>query len=139
MDADSDGYHISTLLLTFFYRYLRPLIEEGYVYLAQPPLYRVQLGKKVFWAADDQELSAILAKNRGKPELQRFKGLGEMMAKTLFETTLDPQRRRLLQVRISEDERLVTEQTISDLMGKDAQPRFHFVTQEAAHAGELDL
>ncbi|MEE2643460.1 MAG: DNA topoisomerase IV subunit B [Myxococcota bacterium] len=139
MDADSDGYHISTLLLTFFYRYLRPLIEEGYVYLAQPPLYRVDIAKKTYWVADDDELEVLLSHQRGKAELQRFKGLGEMMAKTLFETTLDPKKRQLLRVEIADENRLLTEKTISELMGKDALPRFRFVSQEAAKAGVLDL
>jgi DNA gyrase subunit B/topoisomerase-4 subunit B len=100
MDADSDGHHIATLLLTFFYRYLKPLIDGGYVYIAQPPLYRVDIGKQTHWAADDEQRDKIVSgyTGKGKVEIQRFKGLGEMMPSTLYKTTLDPLHRRLLQV-----------------------------------------
>ncbi len=141
MDADSDGHHITTLLLTFFYRYLRPLIDEGYVYIAQPPLYRIEAGKETHWALDDADRARILKKlpKNAKPEIQRFKGLGEMMPETLKETTLDPAKRRLLQVTIPDGERLVTETTISDLMGKDAAPRFDFIMNHAAEVDDLDV
>ena len=142
MDADSDGHHISTLLLTFFYRYMRPLIDEGYVFLAQPPLYKVEHQKKIHWAADDREKDKLVAKfgrNGGRVEIQRFKGLGEMMPKTLFETTLDPTKRRLLQIRIEQEDRHETETTISNLMGRDAQERYQFVVQNALSADELDI
>lgn len=141
MDADSDGHHIATLLLTFFYRYLRPLIDGGYVYLACPPLYRVDIGKQTWWAADDADRDRILRRygKRGKPEIQRFKGLGEMMPETLYKTTLDPKHRRLLQVRIPEVSRLETETTITALMGRDAQPRFEFVMSQAHLAENLDI
>ncbi|MFT4975667.1 MAG: DNA gyrase/topoisomerase IV subunit B, partial [Myxococcota bacterium] len=122
MDADQDGNHIATLLMTFFYRYMRTLIDEGYVYLAQPPLYRVDIGKKTWWATDDSHRDRILKRNgsRGKAEISRFKGLGEMMPKTLFETTLDPRKRRLLQISIPDGAVIETEATIAGLMGKDA-------------------
>ncbi len=141
MDADSDGHHIATLLLTFFYRYLRPLIDEGYVYIAQPPLYRIDVGKETFWALDEADREKILSKlpERAKPEIQRFKGLGEMMPATLNETTLDPSKRRLLQVTIPDGEKLETENTISDLMGRDAAPRFAFIMSNAAEVEELDV
>ncbi len=144
MDADSDGHHIATLLLTFFYRYLRPLIEEGYVYIAQPPLYRLDAGKETYWALDEsdrEKITSDLRKKRKdiKIDIQRFKGLGEMMPATLRETTLDPEKRRLLQVSIPEGERLTTENTISDLMGKDSSPRFTFIMENAAEVEELDL
>lgn len=144
MDADSDGHHISTLLLTFFYRYMRPLIDEGHVFLAQPPLYRVDAGKDTLWALDDADRDKqILAIKKRHPNIrvgiQRFKGLGEMMPATLKETTLAPQKRRLIQVQIPEQERLITENTISDLMGKDASARYNFIMQHAAEADELDV
>lgn len=144
MDADSDGHHITTLLLTFFYRYMRALIDEGYIYIAQPPLYRLDAGKKTYWALDEaerQEFIDQLQKERKniKIEQQRFKGLGEMMPATLKATTLDPEKRRLLLVSISQDDRLVTEKTISELMGKDASARFKFIMQHAADVDELDV
>ncbi|MEM6785401.1 MAG: DNA topoisomerase IV subunit B, partial [Bacteroidota bacterium] len=143
-DADSDGHHIATLLLTFFYRYLRPLIDEGAVYLAQPPLFRVDALKQTHWALDEGDRDAIIRriqkKNpRANIEVQRFKGLGEMMPKTLHETTLDPERRRLLRVTIPDDAKLATENTITDLMGKDAAPRFQFIMGHADEVEELDV
>jgi DNA gyrase/topoisomerase IV subunit B len=142
MDADSDGYHISTLILTFLYRYLRPLIDEGYVYLAQPPLYRIVHHKKIHWVPDDREKEKLmkkLEKKSGKIEIQRFKGLGEMMPKTLFETTLDPSQRRLLQVKIEQEDRHRTESCISSLMGKDAKERFIFISERALDVEPLDI
>jgi len=141
MDADSDGHHIATLLLTFFYRYLRPVIDAGHLYLAQPPLYRIDLGKRTYWAADDAQRDRLILQHGGKakPEIQRFKGLGEMMPATLYRTTLDPDHRRLLQVNIAEEDRLATEVTISELMGRDPQPRFEFVMNRAHEADELDI
>ncbi|MEL6343599.1 MAG: DNA topoisomerase IV subunit B [Myxococcota bacterium] len=129
MDADQDGNHIATLLLTFFYRYMRALIEEGHVFLAQPPLYRIDVGKKTYWATDDRDRDRIIKRHggRAKPEISRFKGLGEMRPKTLYETTLDPKKRRLLQVTIPDDARLQTEKVISELMGKDASKRYHAI------------
>ena len=145
MDADSDGHHIATLLLTFFYRYMRPLITEGFAYIAQPPLYRLDAGRETWWALDEAEKDRILRKIERKEKgrrnilVQRFKGLGEMMPATLRETTLDPEKRMLLQVRIDEAERLDTERTISDLMGKDASARFRFIMEHAADADALDV
>ena len=144
MDADSDGHHIATLLLTFFYRYMRRLIDEGYVYIAQPPLYRLEAGKETYWALDDADKDRITREIRkGKKnvniDIQRFKGLGEMMPQTLKETTLDPEKRRLLQVKIDEEDRLDTEQTISNLMGKDSSARFEFIMNHAGEVEELDL
>ena len=144
MDADSDGHHIATLLLTFLYRYMRRLIEEGYVYIAQPPLYRLDAGKETYWALDDADRDRITRQiKKGRKniniETQRFKGLGEMMPQTLKQTTLDPEKRRLLQVKIADDEKLVTEQTISELMGKDSSARYHFIMEHAGEVEELDL
>jgi DNA gyrase subunit B/topoisomerase-4 subunit B len=144
MDADSDGHHISTLLLTFFYRYMKPLIEEGFVFIAQPPLYRIDAAKNTWWALDDEDRARITAdiKKRNKNtkiELQRFKGLGEMMPQTLKDTTLDPEKRRLLKVTIPDAERMVTEQTISQLMGKDASARFDFIMNNVNEVQDLDV
>ena len=139
MDADSDGHHITTLLLTFFYRHLKHLIKGGYVYIAQPPLYRINVGKQTWWALDDDDRARILADlpSRAKPEITRFKGLGEMPPKTLFETTLDPSQRRLLRVNIDQIE--ATERTIQELMGKDPAPRYSFIMDEAEDAEALDV
>ena len=144
MDADSDGHHISTLLLTFLYRYMKPLIEEGFVFIAQPPLYRIDAAKQTYWALDDEDRERIMAEIRKrnkstKIELQRFKGLGEMMPQTLKDTTLDPEKRRLLQVTIPDAERLITEQTISQLMGKDASARFEFIMNNVDEVEDLDV
>lgn len=138
MDADSDGHHITTLLLTFFYRYLRPLVEGGYVYLAQPPLFRVNVGKKTQWAMSDAARDRILKSlpPRAKPEVTRFKGLGEMNPKTLFETTMDPQRRKLLQVTVPEP--MYADEALRHLMGKDAAPRYRFLMSEAESLRDPD-
>ncbi len=138
-DADSDGHHITTLLLTFFFRHLPELLREGKVYLAMPPLYRVDLGKRTFWADDDEHRDAILAEHgNGKtPEITRFKGLGEMPAKTLWETTLDPASRRLLQVDTTDS--LEADSALDDLMGKDPLARFRFIMDHAAEAQEVDV
>jgi len=144
MDADSDGHHIATLLLTFFYNYMPALINGGYVYIAQPPLYRIDAGSDTYWALDDPDKERILddVQSDGrnlKIDIQRFKGLGEMMPKTLKKTTLDPEKRRLLQVSIPDDKRHVTQQTMDDLMGRDTSARFEFIMKHAAEADELDV
>ena len=141
-DADSDGNHIATLLLTFIYRHLPQLIKNGRVFLAQPPLYRIDIGKDTHWALDDAHKEAILkqhAKNgyRGTPEITRFKGLGEMMPKVLWETTLNPRTRRLLRVEITDQ--IMTDRVINELMGKDASARFRFIMERAEEAEELDV
>jgi DNA gyrase subunit B len=139
-DADSDGNHIATLLLTFIYRHLPQLITNGKVYLAQPPLYRVDIGKETFWALDDGHRDAILKQKNGSratPEITRFKGLGEMMPKVLWETTLNPRTRRLLRVEVADQ--IVTDRVINELMGKDASARFRFIMERADEANELDV
>jgi DNA gyrase subunit B len=131
MDADDDGYHISTLLLTFFFRHMRPLIEAGRVYIAQPPLFRIDVGKETYWARDREHKAQILRKLRAnaKPKITRFKGLGEMDAKVLRETTLDPRNRTLLRVEI--DSLPEADRVFSDLMGKDATERTRLITSPA--------
>ncbi len=142
-DADSDGNHIATLLLTFIYRHLPQLMTSGKVFLAQPPLYRIDIGKDTFWALDDAHKEVILkqhAKNgnaRSTPEITRFKGLGEMMPKVLWETTLNPRTRRLLRVEVLDQ--IVTDRVINELMGKDASARFRFIMERADEAEELDV
>ncbi|MCC7177601.1 MAG: type IIA DNA topoisomerase subunit B [Acidobacteria bacterium] len=139
-DADSDGHHIATLLLTFIYRHLPELIRLGKVYLAQPPLYRIDIGKDTYWALDDEDRARILkahARGRAVPEITRFKGLGEMMPKVLWETTLNPRTRRVLRVAIADA--LVTDRVINELMGRDASARFRFIMDRADQAEALDV
>ena len=141
MDADSDGHHIATLLLTFFFRMLPGLVKAGHVFLAQPPLYRIDIGKQVHWALDDEERDRIIADGpkNAKVEISRFKGLGEMTADELRETTLDKTRRRALRVMV--DGELEADRVFSELMGKDPSARFQFIMERApqAEAVELDV
>ena len=139
MDADIDGYHISTLLLTFFFRHLSELIKQGHIYIAQPPLYRIDIGKDVHWAGTDEEKEAILAQARSnaKPNVSRFKGLGEMFPQQLKETTLNPVSRRLLKVELSDE--LHTDRTFHDLMGKRTEARYEFLMANAGLADDLDV
>jgi DNA gyrase subunit B/topoisomerase-4 subunit B len=138
-DADSDGHHIATLLLTFLFRHLPQLIAAGKVYLAQPPLYRIDIGKETYWALDEAQKEQIVRTRAGRaaPEITRFKGLGEMMPKVLWETTLNPRTRRLLRVEVADQ--LITDRVINELMGKDASARFRFIMDRAEEAVELDL
>jgi DNA gyrase subunit B len=142
-DADSDGNHIATLLMTFIYRHMPDLIRYGHVYLAQPPLYRIDIGKDTYWALDDAQKAQILKtagrgpNGRATPEITRFKGLGEMMPKVLWETTLNPKTRRLLRVQIVDQ--LLTDRVINELMGKDASARFRFIMERAEAVEELDV
>ncbi|HEY4182371.1 MAG TPA: DNA topoisomerase IV subunit B [Kofleriaceae bacterium] len=142
MDADSDGHHIATLLMTFFYRHMKPLIDSGHVFLGQPPLFRIDIGKQTWWALDEEhrdKLLALHAKGNSKPSITRFKGLGEMNPDTLCSTTLDPKTRQTLRVRVPQSEILTTDRTISELMGKDVGARFRMITENAAEIGELDV
>ena len=142
MDADSDGHHIATLLLTFFYRHLRPLIVGGVVHLSQPPLYRIDIAKETYWALDEADRDRILKekmKGNAKPSITRFKGLGEMQAAELKATTLDPKHRASLRVSISNE--LETDQVINDLLGRDVSARFKFIMERAGEVAgeELDV
>jgi DNA gyrase subunit B len=139
-DADSDGHHIATLLLTFIYRHMTGLITSGRVFLAQPPLYRIDIAKETYWALDDAHRARILklhGNGRATPEITRFKGLGEMMPRVLWETTLNPRTRRLLKVEITDQ--IVTDRVINELMGKDPSARFRFIMERAEDAQELDV
>ena len=142
MDADADGHHIATLLMTFFFRHMRGLIDTGHVYLAQPPLYRIDIGKQTWWALDDLHKERLIkanAKATSKPNITRFKGLGEMNPETLKATTLDPKTRQVLRITVKDGMQLRTDQMISDLMGKDVAARFKLITENAAEIGELDV
>lgn len=136
-DADVDGAHIRTLLLTFIFRHMRPLIEKGYVYIAQPPLYKVQQGKKVMYAFNEKELEEALKDFGSRPQIQRYKGLGEMNPDQLWETTMDPQNRTLLKVTMQDA--LDADHVFSMLMGDDVLPRKNFIQDNAARVVNLDV
>ncbi len=136
-DADVDGAHIRTLLLTFFYRFMPQIIEKGYVYIAQPPLYKIQQGKKIDYAYSDEELNLKLSEMTGKRDIQRYKGLGEMNAEQLWETTMDPKKRILLQVTMDDGEK--ADEVFSMLMGEDVEPRRRFIEENAVFAQNLDV
>ena len=140
-DADVDGAHISTLLLTFIYRFMPELIKQGYVYLAQPPLYKVEKNKKVWYAYSDDELNSIL-KEIGRDnsnKIQRYKGLGEMDAEQLWETTMDPERRILLRVTMDEETTSEVDLTFTTLMGDQVEPRREFIEANAKKVKNLDI
>ena len=140
-DADVDGAHISTLLLTFLYRFMPDLIKEGHVYLAQPPLYKIEKNKKVWYAYSDEELDAIL-KEIGRDtnnKIQRYKGLGEMDAEQLWETTMDPERRVLLRVNMDEESKSEVDLTFTTLMGDQVEPRREFIEANAKYVQNLDI
>ena len=140
-DADVDGAHIATLLLTFFYRFMPELIKQGHVYLAQPPLYKVERNKKVRYAYDAKELDSIL-EELGRDQnnkIQRYKGLGEMDAEQLWETTMDPERRVLLRVNMDEDNESDVDITFSTLMGDEVEPRREFIEANAKFVKNLDI
>lgn len=136
-DADVDGAHIRTLLLTFFYRFMPQIIEKGYVYIAQPPLYKIQQGKKIEYAYSDEELNLKLSEITGKRDIQRYKGLGEMNPEQLWETTMDPKRRILLQVTMNDGEK--ANEVFSMLMGEDVEPRRKFIEENAVFVQNLDI
>jgi len=140
-DADVDGAHIRTLLLTLFYRFMKPLVENGYVYIAQPPLYKISQGKRVEYAYSDEELQKTLEtftnSKTSKPSIQRYKGLGEMNPEQLWETTMDPRRRTLLQVSLSDA--MEADTVFSMLMGDDVEPRREFIEENAVYVENLDI
>ena len=136
-DADVDGSHIRTLLLTFFFRYMRPLVEAGHVYIAQPPLYRITKGKEHKYAYSDMERDQILAGIEGKTEIQRYKGLGEMDSDQLWETTMNPDSRLMLRVDLSDAE--AADETFTILMGDKVEPRREFIEKNAKYVQNLDV
>ena len=140
-DADVDGAHIATLLLTFIYRFMPELIKQGYVYLAQPPLYKLEKNKNVWYAYSDEELSQILAQvgRDQNNKIQRYKGLGEMDAEQLWETTMDPEKRILLRVNMDEETESEIDLTFTTLMGDKVEPRREFIEESAKYAKNLDI
>jgi DNA gyrase subunit B len=141
-DADVDGAHIASLLITFFYRQMPQLIEEGHLYLGVPPLYRLSQGPKVAYARNDKHKEEIIRKEftgRGKIEVSRFKGLGEMLPAQLKETTMDPGKRQLLQVKLMEDEKKTTSRIVEQLMGNKPEERFKFISERAEFVPEEEI
>ena len=139
-DADVDGAHIRTLLLTFFYRYMRELVEGGHIYIAQPPLYKISKGKKESYAYTDNELDVALEELGGKDStvnIQRYKGLGEMNASQLWETTMDPEKRILL--RASVEDAMAADEIFTILMGDKVEPRREFIQKNAKKVSNLDI
>lgn len=136
-DADVDGAHIRTLLLTFFFRYMRPLIDEGHIYIAQPPLFKVSKGKKHLYAFSDEERDNFIKELEGNCEIQRYKGLGEMDAVQLWETTMDPEFRIML--RVTMDDAVEADETFSILMGDKVEPRREFIEKNAKYVQNLDI
>ena len=136
-DADVDGSHIRTLLLTFFFRFMKPVVEQGHIYIAQPPLYRISKNKKHFYAYTDEERDAILKDLSGNTEIQRYKGLGEMDAEQLWETTMNPETRIMLKVSL--EDAAVADETFTILMGDKVEPRREFIEQNAKYVQNLDV
>ena len=140
-DADVDGAHISTLLLTFIYRFMPDLIKEGYVYLAQPPLFKLERNKKVWYAYSDEQLSDILNEvgRDQNNKIQRYKGLGEMDAEQLWETTMDPEKRILRRVTMEDADSAEIDLTFNTLMGDKVEPRREFIETNAKFVKNLDI
>lgn len=140
-DADVDGAHIATLMLTFLYRFMPNLIKEGHVYLATPPLYKIEKGKKQWYAYSDEELNKIVTEigRDGNNKIQRYKGLGEMDADQLWDTTMDPEKRILKRVNMEEDDKSEVDLTFSTLMGDQVEPRREFIEENAKYVQNLDI
>lgn len=136
-DADVDGSHIRVLLLTFFYRYMRPLIEEGYIYIAQPPLYGLKRGEEIHYFHEEETMNQFLRESKKKLTVQRYKGLGEMDAEQLWETTMNPENRMILQVNI--EDAIRADEIFSDLMGEAVEPRREFIQKNARYVTNLDI
>ena len=136
-DADVDGSHIMTLLLTFFYRYMKPLVEQGHIYIAMPPLYRIQKGKQIHYVYTDKEKDARVVELGSEVTIQRYKGLGEMNPEQLWETTMDPSRRKMLKVTIEDAE--AADKVFDVLMGSEVLPRKKFITAHAKKVKNLDI
>ena len=136
-DADVDGAHIRTLLLTFFFRYMRPLIDAGHIFIAQPPLYKVSKGKKEQYAYTDEELKKLLEEFGQDSKIQRYKGLGEMNPEQLWETTMDPEKRIMLQVKL--EDAIEADKTFTLLMGDSVEPRRDFIEKNAKYVQNLDI
>jgi DNA gyrase subunit B len=135
-DADVDGSHIRTLLLTFFYRYMKPLVEAGFIFIAQPPLYQVKKGKQVNYAYSDEELNQMV-KTLVKPSIQRYKGLGEMNPDQLWETTMNPEKRTMLKVTL--EDAVEADRIFTILMGDQVEPRKEFIEAHAKYVKNLDV
>ncbi|HPT37291.1 MAG TPA: toprim domain-containing protein, partial [Methanothrix sp.] len=135
-DADVDGSHIRTLLLTFIYRYMKPLIDAGYVFIAQPPLYMVKRGKQINYAYSDDQLN-LLVRSTAKPSIQRYKGLGEMNPDQLWETTMNPEKRTMLKVTL--DDAVEADRIFNILMGDQVEPRRNFIETNAKFVKNLDI
>jgi DNA gyrase subunit B len=138
-DADVDGSHIRTLLLTFFFRFMRPLIEEGHVYLAQPPLYKISKGRTSKYAYTDEERDAIIAGMGSGYAIQRYKGLGEMNPDQLWETTMNPETRLMKRVELVKEDLASADETFTVLMGDKVEPRRLFIETNAKYVSDLDI
>ena len=136
-DADVDGAHICTLMLTFFYRFLRPIIEGGYVYIAMPPLFKIQKGQRIEYVYDESSRDRVIAEMGENVSIQRYKGLGEMNPEQLWETTMDPEVRTLIQVTI--EDAMDADAVFSMLMGDEVEPRRNFIQENAHFVKNLDI